>query len=104
MDFSPDGQHIVSGGEDKTVRLWDQEGKPIVQPLQGHAELVTKVMFSPDGKRIISAGWDANIHIWDRNGKSMREPIAVHSDEINALAFSPAKTKLSLRVLMAGLS
>ena len=35
--FSPDGKRIVSGSDDKTLRLWDAAtGQAIGQPLKGH--------------------------------------------------------------------
>ena len=53
--FSPDGQRIVSGSADTTVRLWDAAtGQPIGDPLTGHTDAVDSVAFSPDGKRIVS--------------------------------------------------
>ncbi len=36
--MSSDGQTIVTGGWDKSVRLWDKEGKPIGQPFRGSQE------------------------------------------------------------------
>ena len=39
--FSPDGKRIVTASADKTARLWDTEtGKPIGEPLKGHADVV----------------------------------------------------------------
>ena len=64
--FSPDGQRIVSGSADKTLRLWDaQSGAPIGAPLLGHDEDVFSVAFSPDGQRIVSGSADKTLRLWD---------------------------------------
>ena len=62
--FSPDGKTIVSGSLDKTVRLWDTNGKPIGQPFKGHEEAVYSVAFSPDGKTIVSGSYDKTVRLW----------------------------------------
>ncbi len=64
--FSPDGKTIASGcgNADKTVRLWDLQGQPIGQLLQGHTDTVGSLEFSPDGKTIASGSFDKMVRLW----------------------------------------
>ena len=89
--FSPDGQRIVSGSLDKTVRLWDaRTGQPIGQPLQGHGDSVRSVAFSPDGRRIVSGSSDKTVRLWDaRTGQPIGQPLQGHGDVVYSVAFSP---------------
>ena len=64
MAFSPNGQAIVSGSDDRTVRLWDLSGNPIGEPFQGHSAAVWSVAFSPDGQTIVSGSADHTIRLW----------------------------------------
>ena len=64
--FSPDGSRIVSGSDDKTVRVWDTlTGQPALPPLEGHEASVWSVSFSPDGTRIVSGSEDCTARVWD---------------------------------------
>src|SRR5262249_27012414 len=63
--FSADGTSIVSGSDDKTLRLWDAvSGQPIGGPLGGHESGVTGVAFSRDDARIVSGSWDQTVRLW----------------------------------------
>ncbi len=35
--FSPDGEWIVSGGEDKTIRIWDSHTVKQIRVFEGHS-------------------------------------------------------------------
>jgi hypothetical protein len=54
--FGPAGKHLVSGGADGTVRLWDLVGAREVEAFSPHTGKVTAVAFAPDGRAVFSAG------------------------------------------------
>ena len=52
--YSADGKRVVSGSDDKTVKVWDADSGTVLQTLEGHSNYVYSVAFSPDGKRVVS--------------------------------------------------
>ncbi|KIJ44541.1 hypothetical protein M422DRAFT_144781, partial [Sphaerobolus stellatus SS14] len=71
--FSPNGNYIVSGGEDGKLRLWEVES-PSSRNDSGFVALSTggtkdniirAVAFSPDGNYAMAATDDSNIYFWD---------------------------------------
>src|SRR5579863_5393770 len=63
--FSPDGARIISGGFDKTARVWDVQTSREILTLQGHTQPVSSVAFSSDGKRIVTGSNDNTGRVWD---------------------------------------
>jgi WD40 repeat protein len=51
---SPDGRFIVSGSEDRTVKVWELESGRLLRSLEGHTDDVNAVAVSPDGRFIVS--------------------------------------------------
>ena len=73
--FSPDSRWLVSGGNDKRVRMWDCGTLlAIGSPLSGHTGCVHSVC--TDGQKIISGSDDRTIRIWSCDThKLIGEPI-----------------------------
>ena len=53
--FSPSGDRILTASGDRTVRLWDLQGKLLATPLAEHRGPVTAAAFSPSGHHVLSA-------------------------------------------------
>jgi WD40 repeat protein len=62
--LSPDGRRILSGGQDKTVRLWDVSSADEIDHFAGHTNTVLAVAFSPDGRRALSGSIDQTARYW----------------------------------------
>jgi WD40 repeat protein len=61
--ISADGQTIVSGSDDRTVKLWNLgDGKPIYE-LGSHDRAVLSVAISSDN-RTIATGSYGEIQVW----------------------------------------
>ncbi|KZN90042.1 Vegetative incompatibility protein HET-E-1 [Penicillium chrysogenum] len=75
--FSRDGQRIISGSYDKSIKLWDAQTGLGLQT-HNYSCPIWSVAFSLDGLRIISCYSDDTIKFWDAQTGS--EPQTVDGD------------------------
>ncbi|MFP5274501.1 nSTAND1 domain-containing NTPase, partial [Coleofasciculus sp.] len=87
VNFSPDGQRIVTASDDKTARVWDIQGNQITQ-LKGHQSTVYSANFSPDGQRIVTASRDTTARVWDIQGNLITQ-LKGYLDTVTSANFSP---------------
>ena len=90
VDFSPDGQTLVTASQDNTVRLWSIDGREL-QRLSGQNQAFRSVKFSPDGKQIAAISADNTVKLWTVEGKELKT-FPGQGDEDNFMAdlcFSP---------------
>lgn len=86
VSFSPDGNKMVSGGNDKWVCLWNigTDSKRLL----GHKDKVTSVSFSPDGERVVSGSVDKTVRLWDVETGRNTHKIDLYF-KVNSVHFSP---------------
>ena len=94
LEFSRDGRFLVSGGVDKTARVWEiRKGSP--GPIfRGHSDAVLAATFSPDGRRVATSSRDRTLRIWDIQTGREIGLLRSHDSVAGGLAYSPDGTRL----------
>jgi WD40 repeat protein/serine/threonine protein kinase len=95
MAISPDGQTVVTGGLDQTIRLWDRASGKLRTTWSTQGAPVTCLSFSPDGTKLASGTGggilsvaEGELKLWDwRAGSSTK--LAHHPAGFVCLAFAP---------------
>jgi WD40 repeat protein len=73
VSVSADGQWVVNGGKDQTVKVWSMETRKCVSILEGHQGIVWSVSISLDGEWIVSGSADNTVKVWNRlSGECVR--------------------------------
>jgi WD domain, G-beta repeat len=72
---SGDGKTIVSGSDDKTVKVWKRDGSRTTL-IPGHQDVISSVAVSNDGQTIVSGSQDKTVKVWSGDGS----PIATFPD------------------------
>jgi len=101
LAFSSDGKRAVSGGSEKTIRVWQVHSWQQQLCLKGHDDEVTNVAFSFDGTSILSGSRDKTVRLWNTkidNKFSFKNLFSKqlckfkfkgHSGAVKCVAFSP---------------
>ena len=96
--FTPDGQRMVTVGDDGLVLIWPTAGpaerrEPAVR-LSGHQGKILQVAISPDGRLAATASWDGRVGLWSLDPPGPVVMLEGHDGPVNAVAFSPDGARL----------
>lgn len=96
--YSPDGKVLASGGEDRTVRLWEVESRKELRVLRGHPDPIYALAWHPDGKRLASGSRDGTVRIWNPTDGSISLTIKEGLPSVANLSWSPDGNSLAVGV------
>ena len=65
LTYSMDGTFLVSGSNDKTIKLWDVQTGGVIKTLCGHTGYIWSVSISADDTMIASTAKDRKICLWN---------------------------------------
>ena len=64
LDITADGKYIVTGGDDKLIKVYRYSEGDCVFTGVGHSTAVASLKISPDMKTVVSVGTDGAILCW----------------------------------------
>ncbi|MGD2182658.1 AAA-like domain-containing protein [Lusitaniella coriacea] len=85
--FSPNQEFIATAGRDRTLKLWNKNGR-LLRTLTGHRATIYDLAFSPDGQQIATSSQDKTIKLWKLDG-TLITTLKGHQGGIIGIDFSP---------------
>jgi WD40 repeat protein len=100
LNFTPDGKYLISGGDDKVIRVWDVATGKTDRIIRGEISAgregqILAMALSPDGALLAASGWITGpdhrghlIRLYDFRTGNLIGLLAGHENRIASLAFS----------------
>ena len=92
--FSPDGRRIVTGADDRMVKVWNAVTGKELLTLRGRGGAFAPVAFSPDGRRLATGGGNNTLKVWEADTGRELLTLKGRNGPITAVAFSPDGQRL----------
>ncbi|WP_145258606.1 serine/threonine-protein kinase [Planctomycetes bacterium Pan216] len=89
--YAPDGDRLLSAGNDGTVRLWDLDDGHLEHRWKASTKPLRAVAWSPDGKSALGAV-GSDVLIWNPETHKEEGRLKGHSETIRALAVAPGSS------------
>jgi len=86
---TPDGERLISGSDDKTLKVWNLHRGELEQTFSGHSDWVIAVAVTPDGERVISGSGDTTLKVWNLHRGELEQTFSGHSSYVRAVAVTP---------------
>ncbi|XP_071809613.1 apoptotic protease-activating factor 1-like [Asterias amurensis] len=87
-NFSPDGEVVVSAGEDENIKIWDCMSGRVNTMFDHHEDKVNWCEFSPDGTTILSCSSDKTLKLFDVAEEKIIVTLYGHLEEVYMCVFS----------------
>jgi sterol desaturase/sphingolipid hydroxylase (fatty acid hydroxylase superfamily) len=86
--LSADGQNIISGNRDGTVKVWESATALEKRTLSGHRGTVSCLALSADERRLVSGSHDQTVKVWDPHSGLELFTFVGHAGAVLAVAIS----------------
>ncbi|WP_369035888.1 nSTAND1 domain-containing NTPase [Streptomyces adonidis] len=98
---SPDGRTVVTGSEDRTLRVWTPEASPVST---GDAAFTALARSPRPGDGYATGDADGTVLLWDERARAPRRTLRAATDEVTDLAYNREGTLLAVTSADHGVS
>ncbi|AKG23162.1 serine/threonine-protein kinase [Calothrix sp. 336/3] len=89
LAISRNSVNLVSGSDDKTVKIWNLPNRKLLRTLTGHSDWVYSVAVTTDGKTIVSGSKDGTVKAWNLETGQLLRTFTGHTAIVNSVAIAP---------------
>lgn len=90
LAFSPDGNTILSGSRDMTIRLWNKDGRTQTV-FREHGSAISSAAFSDNGN-LIASSCKTGFFVWHKNGAIQRN--FKTNEQISSISFDKVNEEI----------
>lgn len=91
LKFTPDGNHLVSSSEDKTIKVWDTNSFQQVATFHDQSDVCAALAISPNGRQIFVGRLDGSQEMIEIPEANSTEPIGVVGNDATIVEDGLAK-------------
>ncbi|GFZ07862.1 transducin/WD40 repeat-like superfamily protein [Actinidia rufa] len=84
---------LVSGGQDRTIKMWDTNTGSLSRSLYGCTGSVLDLTTTHDNKSVIAASSSNNLYVWDVNSGRMQHTLTGHTDKVCSVDVSKISSR-----------
>ncbi|OVA20541.1 WD40 repeat [Macleaya cordata] len=86
--FEYHSDKLISGGQDRTVKIWDTKTGMLSRTLHGSLGSILDLTITHDNRCIIAASSSNNLYVWDVGSGRIRHTLTGHTDKVCAVDVS----------------
>lgn len=91
--FEYNSNRLVTGGQDKTIKIWDTDTGSLSRTLHGCVGSVLDLTITHDNRSVIAASSSNNLYVWDVNSGRIRHTLTGHADKVCAVDVSKISSR-----------
>ncbi|KAH1248864.1 Autophagy-related protein 16 [Glycine max] len=93
MLFEYNSSKLITGGQDRLVKMWDANTGSLSSTLQGCLGSVLDLTITHDNRSVIAASSSNNLYVWDVNSGRVRHTLTGHTDKVCAVDVSKISSR-----------
>jgi len=93
MLFEYNSSKLITGGQDRLVKMWDTNTGSLSSTLHGCLGSVLDLTITHDNRSVIAASSSNNLYVWDVNSGRVRHTLTGHTDKVCAVDVSKISSR-----------